>query len=78
MRYCVYKHTSPNGKVYIGITSQNPIARWRNGKGYSNNTHFKNAIDKYGWDNFKHEILHSELSKEEAEQNKKASEQNKR
>lgn len=22
MSFCVYKHTSPNGKVYIGITSK--------------------------------------------------------
>ena len=26
--FTVYKHTSPNGKVYIGITMQNPIRRW--------------------------------------------------
>lgn len=33
--YCVYKHTTPNGKVYIGITSKNPLKRWNNGIGYS-------------------------------------------
>lgn len=66
--YCVYKHTSPNAKVYIGITSKNPLKRWRNGKGYENNKHFDSAIVKYGWDNFKHEILYTGLSKEEAEQ----------
>ena len=49
MEYCVYKHTSPNGMVYIGITRQNPIKRWMNGKGYSYNTYFYNAILKYGW-----------------------------
>lgn len=27
-QYCVYKHTSPSGKCYIGITRQNPIKRW--------------------------------------------------
>ena len=32
--YSVYKHTFPNGKVYIGITKQNPLKRWRNGTGY--------------------------------------------
>ena len=66
--FVVYKHTSPNGKVYIGITSQNPIERWRGGKGYKTNPHFWNAIVKYGWDNFKHEILFTDLTKEEAEQ----------
>lgn len=66
--YCVYKHTSPNGKSYIGITSMKPPSkRWANGRGYSHNTHFTNAINKYGWDNFTHEIIKDELSKEEAE-----------
>lgn len=64
--YCVYKHTAPNGKVYIGITSQNPLSRWNGGKGYKNNKHFYNAIVKYGWDNFKHEILFEKLIKDEA------------
>ena len=38
--FCVYKHTCPNGKVYIGITCQNPIKRWKGGSGYKNNKHF--------------------------------------
>lgn len=34
-KYTVYKHTNIiNKKVYIGITKQNPIERWRNGEGY--------------------------------------------
>jgi hypothetical protein len=32
--WCVYKHTSPSDGVYIGITSDYPLARWRNGRGY--------------------------------------------
>lgn len=64
--YCVYKHTTPSNKVYIGITSQNPLHRWNSGKGYKNNNHFWNAIIKYGWDNIKHEILFDKLSKNEA------------
>lgn len=67
MKYCVYKHTSPNGKVYIGQTCQKPENRWKHGKGYLNNKYFYHAIQKYGWDNFKHEILYSDLSKEEAD-----------
>lgn len=66
--YHVYKHTCPNEKVYIGITSRNPAERWQNGNGYHHNPHFKNAIKKYGWNNIKHEILYSGLTKEEAEQ----------
>lgn len=68
MSFIVYKHTSPSNKVYIGITKQNPIKRWRGGKGYINNTYFFRAILKYGWNNFQHEILYSELSEKEAKQ----------
>lgn len=65
-RYCVYRHTTPNGKVYIGITCKNPIRRWNGGTGYRGNEHFFNAIMKYGWDNIVHEILYSDLSKQDA------------
>lgn len=65
-RYCVYKHTSPSGKVYIGITSVKPNRRWHNGKGYKHNSHFYHAIQKYGWESFSHEILADGLTKEEA------------
>ena len=67
--YCVYIHTNKiNGKKYIGQTCQNPPEnRWKNGKGYSNNTHFTRAIQKYGWDNFEHEVVKSQISKEEAD-----------
>lgn len=64
--YTVYKHTAPNGKIYIGITQQDVKSRWQNGKGYHHNKHFKNAIKKIGWDNFTHEILSVGLSKKEA------------
>lgn len=32
--YTVYKHTSPSGKVYIGITKKKPEYRWNHGRGY--------------------------------------------
>lgn len=64
--FTVYKHTSPNGKVYIGITEQNPAKRWQNGQGYKGNFHFYRAIQKYGWNNFNHEILYTGLTKEQA------------
>ena len=33
--WCVYMHTSPSGKYYIGITSRDPIKRWcLTGSGY--------------------------------------------
>lgn len=53
----VYKHTNLiNGKVYIGVTKQNVQRRWRDGEGYRTQMFYR-AIQKYGWDNFKHEVL---------------------
>ena len=64
--YTVYMHKNKiNGKVYIGITKQKPKYRWRKGKGYKKSI-FRNAIDKYGWDNFEHIILFEHLNKEDA------------
>lgn len=65
--YSVYKHTTPSGKIYIGITKQKPVKRWLHGKGYASQPYFFNAILKYGWDNIKHEVLFTELTREEAE-----------
>ena len=64
--FTVYKHISPNGKQYVGITSLDVDKRWNNGNNYRNNPHFTNAIKKYGWDNFEHIILYENLSKYEA------------
>ena len=66
-KWCVYKHTTPNNKIYIGITQQNPNDRWMNGIGYkAKNRHFWNAIKKYSWDNIKHEILYNGLDEFQA------------
>lgn len=67
-KYIVYKHISPSGKVYIGITRQKVTKRWQAGGGYSYNIHFINAIKKYGWNNFVHEILYEGLSETEAKE----------
>ena len=66
--YCVYKHTFPNGKCYIGITNQKPHRRWANGGGYYRQKLLHKAIVKYGWDNITHEVLCTNLTKKEAEQ----------
>lgn len=65
-KWTVYRHISPSGKVYIGITSQNVERRWNSGKGYTLCKAFYNAILKYGWDNIKHEVLFTNLSEERA------------
>lgn len=66
-KYCVYMHTlKSDGRKYIGITNQSPKCRWHRGRGYLNCTHMWNAIQKYGWDSFKHEVLFENLTKEQA------------
>lgn len=70
MPWSVYTHTSPSGKVYVGITSQAPEKRWKGGSGYVRSDNhqplFANAIIKYGWENISHKIIASNLTKEEA------------
>lgn len=69
MSYTLYMHIFPNDKVYIGITCQKPESRWgKDGNAYQHNQYMQNAILKYGWNNIKHEILHTGLTKEAAEQ----------
>lgn len=63
--FIVYKYTNlHNGLIYIGITSQGLEKRWKDG--YRSNKRLQYAIDKYGKDNFKREILYDNLTKEEA------------
>lgn len=64
--WSVYRHTSPSGNIYIGITSKTPEHRWRNGEGYKNCVVFYKAVKKYGWDNIKHEVLFTNLIEEKA------------
>jgi len=66
-KYCLYKHISPSGKVYIGITSTPTWKRWWRGKGYKSNPHMTAAVNKYGWDSFQHIVVREGLTKEEAE-----------
>lgn len=63
-KYLVYKYTSPDGKVYIGCTSEDLDARWS--KGYCHNSDLRSDIKKFGKDNFKREILASGLTEEDA------------
>lgn len=68
--YTVYKHTNKvNGKSYIGQTKcQDLTRRWTGGHGYEGCPYFYNAIQKYGWNGFTHEILETGLTKKEADE----------
>lgn len=65
-RYCVYKHTFPNGRVYIGITNRNPLDRWQGGNGYKGHDEMYADILEYGWKNIRHEILDEGLNRQKA------------
>ena len=75
--YCVYIHENQiNGKVYVGMTCC-PEKRFA-GKGCNYKQSFRGkkspfglAIEKYGWDNFTHEIIYNDLTLEEARQMEK-------
>lgn len=67
-KYSLYIHKNKiNGKCYVGITSKAPSKRWGNNGYHYNSQPFYNAIQKYGWDNFEHIIVLTELTKTEAE-----------
>jgi group I intron endonuclease len=46
-----------NNKIYVGQTWQSLDKRWLSGHGYRESTYFNSAIQKYGADSFKYEIL---------------------
>ena len=59
----IYRHWIINDKnitkSYVGqVLDKPPEKRWdKHGNGYRSQKKFYNAIKKYGWDNFNHEIL---------------------
>ena len=68
-KYKVYVHVNKiNGKIYIGQTCNSLSVRAgrKSGIGYKHCTHFYNAIQKYGWENFEHIVLIDGLSLEMA------------
>ena len=66
--YTVYKHIFPDNKVYIGMTRQKPWRRWKGtGSGYMDQPQVWDAIKQFGWENVEHEIIATNLNREEAE-----------
>lgn len=63
-KFWVYIHTCPNGKKYVGVTTQYyPYVRWDCGRGYKNGQPFYQAVLEFGWNNIQHEVF--EVSSEE-------------
>ena len=65
-KFSVYVHTFPNGKRYVGTTSQNPLRRWNHGKGYAHQTRMRKAIQEFGWENVQSVVIAVNLSAEQA------------
>lgn len=54
----IYMYTSPSGKKYIGQTIREMKRKSQHKSETSKSqTHFGKAIRKYGWENFKYEVL---------------------
>lgn len=64
--YSIYVHILPDGKKYVGITSQDVEYRWQLGWGYITNKPFFNAIKSIGWINIQHKVLETVEDKETA------------
>lgn len=62
--HCIYMHTSPSGKSYIGQTAnyKDRCYRHQNTEGKAVGA----AIKKYGWDSFAHAVLIDGLSQDDA------------
>ena len=65
LNYRVYKYNFPNGKIYIGMT-KNSLEKRRD-MGYQHNEKLQEAIRKYGWNGFSHEIIKDGLTRRQAE-----------
>lgn len=71
--WTVYIHIIPKelsghecDKYYVGVTSQLPNKRWKNGYGYKKNQVVRRAIEKYKWNNIQHDIIATNLTEAEA------------
>lgn len=64
-KFLIYMHTSPSGKSYIGQTCNLTRRNYSHQSG-SGCRLFGKAVNKYGWDNFSHQVLIDNLTIEEA------------
>jgi group I intron endonuclease len=65
--YIIYKHThKQSGKGYIGLTNNINKRDKAHQSPKSGCSSFKNAVQKYGWDAFSHEVLLEHLTLDEA------------
>ncbi len=64
--YLIYKHTSPSGKSYIGLTKNLSLRNSRHKIPSSGCVAFASAIKKYKWETFKTKILAENLTLDEA------------
>lgn len=69
--FCIYIHTDPLGKVYVGRSHGEDVEtvarqRWgSNGINYTGQKFYDECIAVYGWDNIQHEIIEWNLTYEE-------------
>lgn len=55
-------YTSPSGKSYIGQTWNEKLRMWQHKSGKYSSRILSSAIKKYGFDNFKYEVIHSGIT----------------
>lgn len=58
MKHYIYVHICPDGKSYVGKTTNIKTRFGKNGCGYRKCSKFYDAILKFGWDNIEHIVLH--------------------
>lgn len=66
MNYSVYKIVAPDGRVYIGTTTQKPKSRWNHGNGYRFCEDMWNLIVSQGWESFQTDVIKTDLTYDEA------------
>ena len=64
--YSIYVHTFPDGKKYVGMTSQDVENRWQLGWGYKDQKNVFKAINSVGWNNIQHEVIETVEDKKTA------------